>query len=217
MTGVIRRQGDVQTFGIGPGRVPEGRQPAPTSWLLPESRARPPPEQPTTRPHFAARAGTGLAQGRGRLKNPVSRGSTPPGALAVQLRVLGPDAATVDTSDLQRLFGRDGLSVPRRKRLAQAPRIVALCGDRVIALAAYDQGERDLRITEFAVATDSTCAIDAVANALIDALELARLAAGSPRIVFVPRSAQAVPVFSRRGYRRISEGCAGDWLEKTFP
>jgi len=104
----------------------------------------------------------------------------------------------------------------RRSRLGQSGRILAMCGTRVVGLAAYERSERELRVTELGLDHGSACATDEIAGGLLDALELACMASGARRLVLLPRAALANALLRRRGYVSIAEGTAGDWFEKTF-
>jgi hypothetical protein len=53
-----------------------------------------------------------------------------------------------------------------------------------------------------------------VLDALLDAIELAALAAGCRRVVLIPSGAAAD--LERRGYVVVREGCAGAWIEKSL-
>jgi len=142
----------------------------------------------------------------------ASRGVPAP----MQFRVLGPDSAGLSPTDLRRLFRGQRLTVARRNRLVQGGRILALCGARVVGLAAYERTDRDLRVGEVGIDPDSACGTDAIANGLLDALELACLAGGARRLVLLPRAGVADSVLRLRGYTAIAEVAAGTWFEKPF-
>ncbi len=136
----------------------------------------------------------------------------------MQVRVLGPDCAPLSPADIRRLFRGRRLTPARRDRLSQSARIVAACGSRLVGVAAYDRADGELRVHELGIDTSGTaCAVDQVANALLDALEVACLASGGRRLVLLPRAAVADSSLRRRGFVTIAEGCAGSWFEKTFP
>jgi hypothetical protein len=142
----------------------------------------------------------------------ASRGGPAP----MQFRVLGPDSAGLSPTDLRRLFPGQRLTVARRNRLVQGGRILALCGTRVVGLAAYERTDRDVRVGEVGIDPDSACGADAIANGLLDALELACLAGGARRLVLLPRAGIADSVLRLRGYTAIAEVAAGTWFEKPF-
>jgi hypothetical protein len=73
------------------------------------------------------------------------------------------------------------------------------------------------RVHEFAVDTASPCAVDHIATALLDALEMACLAGGGRRLVLLPRASVTTHLLRPRGFVTIAEGCAGSWFEKLFP
>lgn len=130
--------------------------------------------------------------------------------------MLGPDSGPLAPSDVRRLFRGQRLTAVRRSRLAQGARILALCGNRVMGAAAYDRGDGELRVYEFGLDPSSACGTDQIADGLLDALELACMAAGGRRLLLLPRAAEAVTHLRRRGYHAIAEGAAGTWIEKTF-
>ncbi len=132
------------------------------------------------------------------------------------LRVRGHDAAPIDGADLKRLFAGQRITAARRARLAHLPRIEAFLEEQLAGVAVYERHERDVRVVEFAVPEQSRVDPTAVANAIIDAIELACIAAGGRRIVLLPHTEGASIAFRRRGYRTVTEGCAGGWLEKTL-
>jgi hypothetical protein len=134
----------------------------------------------------------------------------------VNIRVVGPDAASLTPTDLHRLFRGRRLTPARRERLRNSGRVVANCGSRVVGLAAYEREDSELRVHEFGVDTSSSCSLEQVATALLDALEIACLAGGGRRLVLLPRAAFAGQILRSRGFVPIAEGCAGSWFEKLF-
>jgi hypothetical protein len=136
---------------------------------------------------------------------------------AVQVRVVGPDAACLSPTDLRRLFRGRRLTPARRARLVNSGRVLAACGHRVIGLAAYERADGELRVHEFAVDAAANPTTDEVSTALLDALEMACLAGGGRRLVLLPRAALTVHLLRSRGFVPIAEGCAGSWFEKLFP
>ncbi len=73
----------------------------------------------------------------------------------------------------------------------------------------------ELRVPEIGMDPGCECNERDVLNALLDALELAGLAGGCRRIVVMPPK-MSLGFIERRGYSRISERCAGGWIEKTL-
>ena len=68
-------------------------------------------------------------------------------ATPMQFRVLGPDSGGPTTPDLRRLFRGQRMTAARRSRLCQSGRLLALCGTRVVGLAAYERSDREMRVT----------------------------------------------------------------------
>jgi hypothetical protein len=148
---------------------------------------------------------------------PLSSEPLRAGAMApMQFRVLGPDSGTLPPNDLRRLFRGQRLTAARRKRLDQGARILAMCGNRLVGLAAYERADRELRVYEFLLDVGSACSTDEIAGRLLDALELACMAGGARRLLMLPRATTAAAVLANRGFRAIAEGSAGTWFEKTF-
>lgn len=135
----------------------------------------------------------------------------------MQVRVVGPDSAGLTPTELRRLFRGRRLTPARRERLAQSGRVTATCSNRVVGVAAYERVDLELRVHEFGVDAESPCDIEKVANALLDALEVACLAGGGRRLVVLPRAAISGSLLHGRGFVNIAEGCAGSWYEKYFP
>lgn len=140
----------------------------------------------------------------------------PGDAAPMQFRVLGPDAGGPAVPDLRRLFRGQRMTAARRSRLGQSGRILAMCGARVVGLAAYERSEREMRVTELGLDHESACGIEQIVGGLLDALELACMAGGTRRLILLPRATAASAVLRRRGYTSIAEGAAGSWFEKTF-
>jgi hypothetical protein len=90
------------------------------------------------------------------------------------------------------------------------------CGPRAIAVATYQRHDTELRVPDLALDAELPCSVSDAANALLDALELACLAAGCRRIVILPPAASAAALLRRRGYLAVDQGCAGSWVEKTL-
>lgn len=134
----------------------------------------------------------------------------------MHFRVLGPDAAGVSLADIRRLFRGQRLTPARRARLAQGGRILALCGRRVVGLAAYDRNDRELRVEEVGIDQAAACPSTAIADGLLDALELGCVAGNVRRLVLVPRVGSFGGVLQQRGYAAIAIGTGGTWFEKRF-
>lgn len=140
----------------------------------------------------------------------------PLAATPMHYRVLGPDVGGVGPVELRRLFRGQRLTAARRNRLAHGSRILAMCGARVVGIAAYERVDRDVRVYELGMDPESACGTDEIANGLLDALELACMASGARRLVLLPRMAVNSALVRRRGYATIGEGTACGWVEKTF-
>jgi hypothetical protein len=134
----------------------------------------------------------------------------------VHFRVLGPDAGGVSPADLRRLFRGQRLTSARRNGLAHGGRILALCGPRVVGLAAFERTERELRVGEMGIDTDSTCPTWEIADGLLGALELACVAGSVARLVLLPRAGALDEVLRQRGYTAVAQVAAGTWFEKHF-
>jgi len=131
-------------------------------------------------------------------------------------RVLGPDAGGVSAGEIRRLFKGQRLTPARRGRLERGGRILALCGRRVVGLAAYDRSDRELRVEEVGLDTTSACPPAAIADGLLDALELGCVAGSVRRLLLMPRVGALDEVLQRRGYTAIPKGPGGTWYEKRF-
>ena len=134
----------------------------------------------------------------------------------MHFRVLGPGNVGVALTDLRRLFRGQRLTAARRSRLTQGGRILAMCGSRVVGMAAYDRAEGELRVYEIGMDPESSCGTDEIANGLLDALELACMASGARRLLLLPRAALTGSLIRRRGYVTMGEATGGAWVQKTF-
>lgn len=134
----------------------------------------------------------------------------------IQFRVLGPESRGPSFADLRRLFPGQRLAGARRVRVSNGGRILAVCGNRVAGLAAYEQTHNEVRVYELGVDPQSACGSDQIAGGLLDALELACMAAGARRLLLLPRAHLAADLLSRRGYRPVTSGASGGWSEKLF-
>jgi hypothetical protein len=134
----------------------------------------------------------------------------------IQFRVLGPESRGPSFADLRRLFPGQRLTGARRVRVSMGGRILAVCGNRVAGLAAYEQTHNELRVYEMGVDPQSACGPDSIAAGLLDALELACMAAGARRLLLLPRARVASDLLRRRGYAPVAAGAAGGWSEKVF-
>lgn len=138
-------------------------------------------------------------------------------ASAMHFRVLGPDGGGPSLPELRRLFPGQRLSATRRSRLEQSGRILAMCGPKVVGLAAYERSDREVRVTEVGMDQHSPCGVDGISNGLLDALELACMASGARRLLLLPGAGFPAVVLSCRGYVAIAAGgAAGRWFEKRF-
>ena len=131
--------------------------------------------------------------------------------------MVGPDAACLTPGDLRRLFRGRRLTPARRERLRNSGRVMAVCGKRVVGLAAYERADGELRVHEFGVDPTTPCREEEISSVLVEALEMACLAGGGRRLVLLPRAAVAASLLRARGFVPIAEGCAGSWFEKLFP
>lgn len=137
-------------------------------------------------------------------------------AVPMHFRVLGPDVGGVSAADLRRLFPGQRLTGARRRHLQQGARILALCGHRVVGLAAYDRTDRELRVEEIGVSTASPCSPAQIADGLLEALELGCVAGSVRRLVLAPQAGLFDEVLQKRGYAAITRAATGTWYEKRF-
>jgi hypothetical protein len=135
----------------------------------------------------------------------------------MRVRVVGPESADLTAADLRRLFKGRPLTRARRHRLSDSGRVMAVCGSWIVGLAAYERTDTEFRVHEFGLDAGSPCACDEIADALLEALEVACLAGGGRRLVLLPRAAIGTAPLRQRGYAQIAEGAAGSWFVKTFP
>ncbi|MEW5983728.1 MAG: hypothetical protein AB1806_15355 [Acidobacteriota bacterium] len=138
------------------------------------------------------------------------------GPAPIQFRVLGPESRGPSFADLRRLFPGQRLTGARRVRVSKGGRILAVCGTCVVGLAAYEQSDNEIRVFELGVDPQSACGTDQIAGGLLDALELACMAAGARRLLLLPRARVAGDLLRRRGYMAVAAGAAGGWSEKVF-
>lgn len=157
-------------------------------------------------------AGTSVAEPSSNVQAPFSLDRSP----VPKLRVLGPDTATLPDRDLQRLFAGRPLTEPRRRQLARCARVVAECAGGVLGLAAFERMDDDVRVVTMGIDRGGTRRADAIADVLLDAVELACQAGGGRRVLVLDADPAEARVFMRRGYFRVHEGCAGGWFEKRF-
>lgn len=134
----------------------------------------------------------------------------------LRLSVVGPDAALPTASDLRRLLEGRALSRRRRERLAAMPKVIALQGDRVVGLAAYERGTGELRVVELAFASDVAYGARDVLRHLLDGVELACVAGGCRRLVLMPTAVVATGPLEELGYRVTTNGQPHCWLEKRL-
>jgi len=134
----------------------------------------------------------------------------------LSFRVLGPDATGVPAADIRRLFRGQRMTQARRSRLAQGGRILALCGRRVVGIAAYERTDRELRVDEVGIDTASACGTARIADSLLDALELGCVAGSVRRLMLLSRAGLVDEVLRQRGYVSVAPVAAGSWFEKRF-
>lgn len=143
---------------------------------------------------------------------------SPPAASAAPLhvQVVGPDASDGLTADVRRLLAQRSSGRFRRDRLAHATRVVARCGADAVGVAAYERAGAELRVLEIAVdPVEPLCAHEVIGQ-LLAALEMAALAGGCRRVVLLPAAVLGASVLEPLGYRVVSDGPLGGWLEKSF-
>jgi hypothetical protein len=142
---------------------------------------------------------------------------------SIEIRVCGGDCEPASDADVRRLFPAGSLTAARQGRLRDLPRVLVLKGARIVALATCQKVEEDLRVPDLGIDAPVTGLrlVGAppqrnereIVNALLDAIEVACLAAGCRRIILNPP--RVAPGFlARRGYTRVDERCAGGWVEK---
>lgn len=141
---------------------------------------------------------------------------TDSGAPGLHVRMLGPDAPAPASTELRRLFAGRSLSRQRRERLLSSPRVVAVLGDRIIGLAAFERSNEEVRVYEMAVAGGLHFSAFDIVRQLLEALELSCLAADCRRLVLLPAAVVATGPLECLGYRLLAEGSAGGWVEKVF-
>ncbi len=131
----------------------------------------------------------------------------------LEVKVLGPHCEPMSDVDLRRLFVGSALTGQRLDRLREWPRMLVMCGDRVVGAATCQRVEDELLVPDIAINVVNGCSELDVTNALLDALETACLAGGSRRVVMSPPR-PSVAMLERRGYRTVRASCAGCWIEK---
>jgi hypothetical protein len=146
-----------------------------------------------------------------------------PDVPSLEVRVCGGDCEPMSDVDLRRLFPGSALTQARLERLRELPRVLVIMGDKTVGAATCQKVEIELRVPDIGIDVAS-CGLRLVGgppqprereiiNALLDAVEVACLAAGCQRIILNPPK---VPLgfLERRGYTRVDERCAGGWVEK---
>jgi hypothetical protein len=157
--------------------------------------------------------------------HPLPRHRGQPDASVIEVRVCGGDCEPMSDADLRRLFPGSSLTQGRLERLRALPRVLVIMGDRTVAAATCQKVETELRVADLGIDA-AACGLRLVGgppqprereiiNALLDAVEVACLAAGCQRIILNPPK---VPLafLERRGYTRVDERCAGGWIEKIL-
>jgi hypothetical protein len=138
----------------------------------------------------------------------------PPVPLHVQ--VLGPDTGEAATAEIRRLLSARPNGRIGRDRLAHATRVVARSGARAVGVAAYERAGNELRVLELAVDPPPPLCAHHVIGQLLAALEMAALAGGCGRLVLLPAAVLGAAALEPLGYRLVTTGGSGGWLEKTF-
>lgn len=147
-----------------------------------------------------------------------------PEASPIDVRVCGGDCEPMSDADLRRLFPGSALTQARLDRLRELPRVLVIMGERTVGTATCQKVEDELRVPDLGVdvTTGGLRLVGGqplprereIINALLDAIEIACLAAGCSRIILSPPKV-SLGFLERRGYRRVDEQCAGGWLEKV--
>ena len=136
----------------------------------------------------------------------------------MDVRVDGPDDR-LTAADLRRLFPGSSLTDVKLDRLRKGPRVLVTLGDAVVGVATCRISEGEMRVPDVAIAVPEDFVRRSspreVLNALLDGIELSAVAAGCRRIVINPPEG-SLTFAERRGYRRVSERCAGGWIEKSL-
>jgi hypothetical protein len=156
---------------------------------------------------------------------PVTSRIRQPESSPIEVRVCGGDCEPLCDADIRRLFPAGTLTQARLDRLRDLPRVLVIMGERAVAAATCQKVEGDLRVPDLGIdaAAGGLRLVGGppqprereVINALLDAVEVACLAAGCSRIVLSPPKAP-LGFLERRGYRRVDERCAGGWVEKIL-
>lgn len=149
------------------------------------------------------------------MARPGASSALPPPA-PLQVQVLGPDATDRGLAEVRRLLSIRSSGRFRRDRLAHATRVVARSGADVVGVAAYERVGAELRVIEMVVESATTVCHTDVIEQLLSALEMAALAGGCHRVVLLPSAVLAATALEPLGYRVMTEGAVGGWLEKTF-
>jgi hypothetical protein len=139
-----------------------------------------------------------------------------PAADALHVRIVGADASSLTLADFRRLFSGRSLSRVRRERIESSTRALALVGERVVGLAAYERAQGELRVYELACEPTLCFSAQDIIRHLLDAIELACVAGGCRRLVLQPSAVVATGPLEWLGYRLVSDACVGGWLEKQF-
>jgi len=134
----------------------------------------------------------------------------------LHVRIVGADAPTLGPGDFRRLFAGRSLSRVRRERIERSTRALALVGERVVGLAAYERVAGELRVFELACEPTLCFSAHDIIRHLLDAIELACIAGGGRRLVLQPSAVVATGPLEWLGYRLVSDACVGGWLEKRF-
>lgn len=134
---------------------------------------------------------------------------------ALHVRIVGADAP-LSLSDFRRLFSGRSLSRVRRDRIAASTKALALVGERVAGLAAYERVTGELRVYELACEPTPCFSAQDIIRHMLDAIELACVAGGCRRLVLQPSAVVATGPLEWLGYRLVVDSSVGGWLEKQF-
>lgn len=143
---------------------------------------------------------------------------------AFDVRVISHEHEPIADDDLRRLFVGSVLTAPRLDRLHSWTLIAVFFNSHIVGLASCQKNGPELRVPDVAAdaivwsqdRTGVRFGEREILNALLDAIEVAGLAAGCRRVVINPPK-MSLGFLERRGYRHIDERCAGGWIEKSLP
>lgn len=137
----------------------------------------------------------------------------------LDLRVEGADVRGLDDADIRRLFPEQ-VTGERLNRLRNWRRLVVRIDGRAVGIATYTQTPIETHVPDFAVVIPPSMEAQyenvsvQVLDSLLNAIEIASLAAGCHRVVLIPQG--RVSQLERRGYSCVHERCGGSWMEKPL-